>query len=340
MTFELIDAKALKNTTSITSSTLSTLYKKYGDPGDVAYHAVVGEDGRLRTSVLKPHRPLLIKSLYQDLRRIANARGEGSQRTRQTITEKLILSAVGSWRSPAKKDQESNPNKHLIGEEPRYLVRTLAQNLRVGAVRTTILSALARAVVLSPPRNTTSIISIGSEELTLDEEDLVLLRSAHESLKEAEIRRTSVSPRKAKQKKPEAVEAAERRIQAILKHSDIVLRKVFAQHPSFDDIVPVLMEQGIGGIAASVKLTLGVPLLPTLGSPMRSLDDIYERLGPNAQWTAEMKYDGQRAQVHAWRKNETVDIKIFSRHLEDMTDKVGQRTALTASSGTDHLPTI
>ncbi len=58
-----------------------------------------------------------------------------------------------------------------------------------------------------------------------------------------------------------------------------------------------------------------------LGSPTRSLDEIYERLGEQA-FSAEFKYDGQRAQIHA----ETVDgrliVSIFSRHLEDMTDKV------------------
>ncbi|KAG8817751.1 hypothetical protein FRC19_011172 [Serendipita sp. 401] len=61
--------------------------------------------------------------------------------------------------------------------------------------------------------------------------------------------------------------------------------------------------------------------MPTLGSPMRSLEEIYERLGPNAAWTAELKYDGQRAQVHGWRDGESVHVRIFSRHLEAMTDK-------------------
>lgn len=321
MMLELIDAKALKNTTSITSAAMHALYKKYGDPGDVAYHAVVGEEARPRTSVLKPHRPLFIKSLYQDLRKIANAKGEGSQKTRQAITEKLILSAVGSWWSAGKKDCETNPNKHLIGEEPRYLVRTLAQNLRVGAVRTTILSALARAVVLSPLRSTSPIDSAENEEFIPAPEDLAAVKSAHERIRH-ETTTTTASPRKAKQTKYEGVEDEERRIQTSLKYADAILRRIFAQHPSFDDIVPVLLKQGVGGVSTSVKLTLGIPLLPTLGSPMRSLDDIYERLGPNAEWTAEMKYDGQRGQVHAWRTNGAIEIKIFSRHLEDMTDKV------------------
>ncbi len=59
-----------------------------------------------------------------------------------------------------------------------------------------------------------------------------------------------------------------------------------------------------------------------LGSPTRSLDEIYRRLG-DLPFTAEFKYDGQRAQIHASSNhNGDCQIKVFSRHLEDMTSKV------------------
>ena len=58
-----------------------------------------------------------------------------------------------------------------------------------------------------------------------------------------------------------------------------------------------------------------------LGSPTRSLDEIYERLREQA-FSAEFKYDGQRAQIHAENVEGRIAVKIFSRHLEDMTDKV------------------
>jgi DNA ligase 1 len=42
---------------------------------------------------------------------------------------------------------------------------------------------------------------------------------------------------------------------------------------------------------------------------------------------AEFKYDGQRAQIHAIREpNKIPNVKIFSRHLEDMTSKVDIQT--------------
>jgi DNA ligase-1 len=53
---------------------------------------------------------------------------------------------------------------------------------------------------------------------------------------------------------------------------------------------------------------------------MRSLREVYERV-QNIPFVAEFKYDGQRAQIHAWRNIANLTVKIFSRHLEDMTDK-------------------
>ena len=67
---------------------------------------------------------------------------------------------------------------------------------------------------------------------------------------------------------------------------------------------------------------VGVPLQPTLGFPMRSLDDVYERVN-GLPFTAEFKYDGQRVQIHAQKSDASkFDVSLFSRHLEDMTEKV------------------
>jgi len=73
----------------------------------------------------------------------------------------------------------------------------------------------------------------------------------------------------------------------------------------------------------------GIPVLPMLGSPTRSLDEIYRRLG-ELPFTAEFKYDGQRAQIHASTSNGCCTVKLFSRHLEDMTTKVCLDNYVTA----------
>ncbi|PCH43768.1 DNA ligase/mRNA capping enzyme [Wolfiporia cocos MD-104 SS10] len=104
-------------------------------------------------------------------------------------------------------------------------------------------------------------------------------------------------------------------------NAEALLRKIYVKHPNYDRIVDALLEAGLEGLDSRLPLTVGVPLLPTLGSPTRSLDEIYDRLGL-LSFAAEFKYDGQRAQIHASVNDRAlVSVKIFSRHLEDMTDK-------------------
>jgi DNA ligase-1 len=86
-------------------------------------------------------------------------------------------------------------------------------------------------------------------------------------------------------------------------------------------------------------------LHPTLGSPTRSLDEIYDRLG-DLSFVAEFKYDGQRAQIHGIRgaKDDNPVVHVFSRHLEDMTTKVScalhrRGRSLTLSPKTS-IPTL
>ena len=320
---------------------MRNLYKQYGDPGDVAYHAVVGtvsshstaatSPSKARTSVLKPHPRLLIKPLYEDLLKVARASGQGSQKTRQTIIERLILCAVGAgWSTQQGKGKDVN--EHLRGEEARFLVRTLAQNLRVGAVRTTILSALARASAFSSnhPR-ITGDAAPGAADLVVTEAELQVIRQcAGPVARKGARKKTNGGENDRSDGEVLRTQVTQRLLQA-----EALVKQVYSQHPSYDDIVAVILSKGPDGLHTTIRpdsarglpgvgLTLGTPLMPTLGSPMRSLDDIYERLGSAANWTAEMKYDGQRAQVHAWREGSEVEVKvkIFSRHLEDMTDKV------------------
>ncbi|KAJ5182082.1 hypothetical protein N7449_012229 [Penicillium cf. viridicatum] len=120
-------SKALKRIYGLNSQGLKTLYDKHGDAGDVAFEA----KKRQSFTLVKP-KPLRIKGVYQSLQKIATSKGPGSQEIKQRIVEKLLQDARGA-------------------EESRYIVRTLVQNLRIGAVKTTMLIALARAVLYSKP---------------------------------------------------------------------------------------------------------------------------------------------------------------------------------------------
>ncbi|KAL5635505.1 hypothetical protein ACGC1H_004333 [Rhizoctonia solani] len=244
---------------------LLTWFSMVGDPGDVAFAA----KSSIRT--LRPAPPLQLASVHARLLTISSLKGEASAKNRQSIIEQLLVAAKG--------------------EEVRYLVRTLSLNLRVGAVRTTILNALGRALFLTPPS--------GEEPKGLGE-----LRGQEEGEKKKKGRT-----------KDKGNAVGQKMVDA-----EALVRQVYVRHPHFGHIVDTALKSGLEGLSDGVQLTVGIPLHPTLGSPTRSLDEIYDRLGDLA-FTAEFKYDGQRVQVHASRDTEKVTVRLFSRHLEDMTQK-------------------
>ncbi|ORY79063.1 ATP-dependent DNA ligase [Protomyces lactucae-debilis] len=128
---ESIIGKGIKAVSGVKS--LKALYNKHGDAGDVAFEA----KAKVRT-ILKPA-PLTISGVYKSLREISSSKGTGSGEKKQKIVERLLLSARG--------------------EEVRFVTRTLVCHLRIGAVKTTMLIALARAFSLNKPSDSTAILT-------------------------------------------------------------------------------------------------------------------------------------------------------------------------------------
>ena len=282
-------SKAIQHVSGITPLALKRLYNQTGDPGDVAFLA------KCNVRTLVPHAPLTIQGIHDALLNIARMKGKGAASRKQGVVERLLVAAKG--------------------EEIRYLVRTLSQHIRVGATRTSVLTALARALVIKPT------VTAGNESDSS--------YTAHSDLV-VQVRRARKGEDSVKARLLEKFTAAE-----------ALLKKVFVQHPNYDDIVTAILEAGLNGLAERVPLTvgmfartkprtrshvtvmiLGIPLQPTLGSPMRSLDDVYNRIG-GQPFMAEFKYDGQRVQIHAVKVGMgNPSVNLFSRHLEDMTEKV------------------
>ncbi|KAJ5634274.1 hypothetical protein N7528_002116 [Penicillium herquei] len=247
-------SKALKKIYGLNNQGLKTLYDKHGDAGDVAFEA----KKRQTFTLMKP-KPLKIKGVYQSLLKIATSKGSGSQETKQRIVEKLLQDTRGA-------------------EESRYIVRTLVQNLRIGAVKTTMLIALARAFLYSKP--------VGAE---------FSIRPQHEL---------------ARLKKDELTE--------LYTNAEEIVKASYARHPSYNDLVPCLLEIGVTEeLLIRCGLVLHTPLRPMLGSITRDLSDMLTKL-QGRDFSCEYKYDGQRAQVHC---DEQGNVSIFSRHLELMTEK-------------------
>ncbi|GAA5916219.1 uncharacterized protein JCM6883_000694 [Sporobolomyces salmoneus] len=95
------------------------------------------------------------------------------------------------------------------------------------------------------------------------------------------------------------------------------VKGVFSELPSYDLVVPALLEKGIDDVRSACYLTPGVPLKPMLAKPTKAITEVLDRFeGKN--FTCEYKYDGERAQVHYL---ENGSIKVFSRNSEDMSVK-------------------
>ncbi|KAI4109020.1 MAG: hypothetical protein L6R37_000738 [Teloschistes peruensis] len=227
-------SKALKNAYGLDNASLKALYDKHGDAGDVAFEAK-----KRQTFTLRKPKPLSIKGVFQSLVKVANSKGQGSHEFKQRIIERLL------------QDSQS-------AEENRYLVRTLAQHLRIGAVKTTMLIALSRAFLMSR--------APGAGYPIKKQEELSKLKK--EALKETYTR------------------------------GEELVKACFARRPNYNDLVPCLLELGIAEeLLVRCGLAIHIPLRPMLGSITRDLSEMLTKL-QGRDFTCECKYDGQRAQVH------------------------------------------
>ncbi|WRT65596.1 uncharacterized protein IL334_002541 [Kwoniella shivajii] len=283
-----IITKAITSVSGLQPRDLKKLWEKWGDPGDVAFEA----KSNLRTLV-KPS-PLLVGDVYQRLLGLSRVKGNQSGRIKGDVVRKLMVQARG--------------------EEIRFLVRSMVGNLRIGAVRLTLLTALARA---------TALLHM-PDELLSSVRPLPPPPQKHEK-GQKRVLRPKIEPDPARE------EVEERCIDAVK-----IVRKVYVRHPNYGDLVVGLDHGGLVGLEDRVGVNVGIPLSPMLGSITRSLNEVFTRLG-TLPFTAEAKLDGQRVQIHArldgpqgeddgggrWVQGDEgkVWVRLFSRHLEDMTEK-------------------
>ncbi|GAA5877862.1 hypothetical protein JCM16303_000264 [Sporobolomyces ruberrimus] len=365
-------SKAIKETSGATSQKLKALGNKLGDPGDIAFEA--SKSVRL---LIQPS-PLMCHSVYATLLQIAKLKGTGVLAQKTSLVKKLLLSAQG--------------------EQVRYIVRVLVSNLRIGAVRLTLLTALARCFCLSrPPQSSSRATEEGEGEYWItDEEREVMQKVEMEELiklenkvakkkgkKDKDGEEKSTVPSKTgtatslKTKPLKDRSEVELRVEAKLVKAVQTVRKVWARHPNFGHLCKALLEGGLDRLEERVGLSVGVPLEPMLGSITRSLPEIYTRLA-SRPFVSEAKLDGQRGQIHVWvsdpslnepsrppgvretsgiffsgqdvgdsrvgeqLKGKKVWVRLFSRHLEDMTQKypdlIGTVAALVVRQAESNTP--
>eukprot|EP01012_Entosiphon_sulcatum_P047072 TRINITY_DN636_c0_g1_i1.p1 TRINITY_DN636_c0_g1~~TRINITY_DN636_c0_g1_i1.p1 ORF type:complete len:708 (+),score=105.73 TRINITY_DN636_c0_g1_i1:1073-3196(+) len=122
------------------------------------------------------------------------------------------------------------------------------------------------------------------------------------------------APRQPQRELPPTLEG----LQICINDATEKIRTMHAEVPSFDIIVPKVLEHGIIGAAADpgCQITNGLPVRPMLAKPTTGIKEVLDRF-TGAEFTCEFKYDGERAQIHYAHEK----VAIYSRNSENNTSK-------------------
>lgn len=161
--------------------------------------------------------------------------------------------------------------------EARFFVRSLLGKLRIGLAETSVLQALAQAVTLTPP-----ILNKASPY------NVNVLKDRNEATVKQKVEETA-----------------------------LIIKTVFCHCPDYNQIIPILIEDGLDALPEKCKMKPGVPLKPMLAHPTKGVHEVLERFD-GIDFTCEWKYDGERAQIHMDEKG---NVSIYSRNQETNTSK-------------------
>jgi DNA ligase-1 len=122
---------------------------------------------------------------------------------------------------------------------------------------------------------------------------------------------------------------------ADLAKAESTLKAVYSELPSYEVIIPAMLEHGILNLPENCRLQPGVPLKPMLAKPTKSITEVLDRF-EGKDFTCEYKYDGERAQIHFVAHEAALELataaplagnsekgvsNIFSRNSEDLSKK-------------------
>jgi DNA ligase-1 len=122
---------------------------------------------------------------------------------------------------------------------------------------------------------------------------------------------------------------------ADLAKAESTLKAVYSELPSYEVIIPAMLEHGILNLPDNCRLQPGVPLKPMLAKPTKSITEVLDRFD-GKDFTCEYKYDGERAQIHFVAHEAAMKLataaplagnsakgvsNIFSRNSEDLSKK-------------------
>jgi len=204
-----------------------------------------------------------------------------------------IATTSGSQSQKWKVDKIKGLLVRAKGLEPKYIIRGLQGKLRIGLAQSTVLVALAHAVTLTRPREVTP----------LTEERIKEIRAMDDEEEYPDLARELCVKNIA--------------LDAKLDTATKIVKKAYSEVPSYDILLDALLSSPLQELHKTCNLTPGVPVVPMLAKPTKSVAEVLKRLD-GQRFTCEYKYDGERAQVHQTPDGTT---KVFSRNLLNTSEK-------------------
>lgn len=218
---------AIKGVSGLTPAALRQL-NKLGDPGEclvecyllrafersLRFDRISGDvafEAKKNVRLLVQPTPLVCHSVFTALLGMTKMKGQGSVERKTATVKKMLVAAQG--------------------EEVRFITRTLCANLRIGAVRLTLTSALAKAFCLSRKNG------LDENEHEPDDGFWVSMDERAKVLKQL---------RGAKQGKLKVKEEEERKVEAKMEKAEQLVRRVYARHPHYGHIIAALVSYGPG----------------------------------------------------------------------------------------------
>ena len=245
-------------------------------------------------TMFKP-KPLTVRGVLDGLMAIATTSGGGSQGLKVAGIKKLLSAADAT-----KAGKGIDITKDKGGpSEAKFIIRFLEGKLRLGLAEKTVLVAIAHAMVM------------------------------HETAQKGEK-----VPSSEKLAQGEAILKTVYRYETSKTHTKDFQLTHRSELPSWEVIIPTMVEHGIFNLRDNCKLQPGVPLKPMLAKPTKSITEVLDRF-EGKDFTCEYKYDGERAQIHYVAEDSPQQYPssmssakgvkglsaIFSRNSEDLSKK-------------------
>ncbi|KAF6259490.1 ATP-dependent DNA ligase [Scenedesmus sp. NREL 46B-D3] len=253
-------SSALCEVCGVSRAQLRELYNSMGDLGDVAQAC------RRKQSSLLPPPPLTVAGVFAALHSLAGQSGPGAAGRRQSTVAKLL--------------------RCCRDVETKYLVRTLVQNLRVGAGWRSVLGPLAKAALLHR-RMMQEAGLLESQSQQQQQQQGVQVGDGSSSMAPV----VAATSAKAGSTTPGDVAAAAAAFAASsaakvskqqLEAAAAAAAAAYHSCPSLDIIVQVLLAEGPEALARRVQLTCGVPVKPMLAKACTSVADSFVQLAATA----------------------------------------------------------